>query len=137
MDVRTLHHVSLPVGDLERSRRFYREVFGLEELPRPAFPFPGAWLRLGDRELHLIAGEGAIPRGVESVHPMQFHFAVRVASFRDTVEHLRRLGYREDAAEDDPLRILVVPRPVTGYPQLYVRDPDRHLIEINAERLDA
>ncbi|HJX30081.1 MAG TPA: VOC family protein [Thermoanaerobaculia bacterium] len=51
MDVRVLHHVSLPVGDLERSRRFYREVLGLEEIARPPFPFPGAWFRLGDREL--------------------------------------------------------------------------------------
>jgi hypothetical protein len=25
---------------------------------------------------------------------------------------------------------------VVGYPQLYLLDPDRHLIEVNAERLD-
>jgi hypothetical protein len=31
---------------------------------------------------------------------------------------------------------LALPRSVVGYPQLYVLDPDRHLIEINAERLD-
>ena len=29
MKVGTLHHVSLPVRDLEGSKRFYREVLGL------------------------------------------------------------------------------------------------------------
>ena len=81
MDVRVLHHVSLPVGDLERSRRFYREVLGLEEIARPPFPFPGAWFRLGDREPRLIAGEGAAPGGAGGADPRRFHFAVRVACF--------------------------------------------------------
>jgi len=137
MDIRLLHHVSLPVSDLERSRRFYREVLGLAEIERPPFPFPGAWFRLGDRELHLIAGEGAIPRGAEEgTDPRQRHLAVRVASFRAALEHLREKGYREDAREGDATRVLALPRSVVGYPQLYVLDPDRHLIEINAERLD-
>ena len=122
MDVRVLHHVSLPVGDLVRSRRFYREVLGLEEIARPPFPFPGAWFRLDDRELHLIAGEDADPR--------RLHFAVRVASFWRALEHLRDRGYREDAREGDPMRVLALPRSVVGYPQLYVLDPDRHLERI-------
>ena len=136
MDVRALHHVSLPVGDLERSMRSYREALGLEEVARPPFPFPGAWFRLGDRELHLIAGEGAVPRGAEDADPRRLHFAVRVASFWKALEHLHERGYREDAREGDPTRVLALPRSVVGYPQLYVLDPDRHLIEINAEGLD-
>ena len=118
VDIRVLHHVSLPVGDLERSRRFYREVLGLEEIARPPFPFPGAWFRLGDRELHLIAGEGAVPRGAEDADadPRRLHFAVRVASFRGALEHLRDKGYREDAREGDPTRVLALPRSVVGTP---------------------
>ena len=34
------------------------------------------------------------------------------------------------------MHLLARPRALTGYPQLYLTDPDRHLIEINAERLD-
>jgi hypothetical protein len=59
-----------------------------------------------------------------------------VASFWRALEHLRDRGYREDAREGDPTRVLALPRSVVGYPQLYVLDPDRHLVEINAERLD-
>lgn len=136
MEILQLHHVSLPTTDLERSRRFYREVLGLEEIGRPAFPFPGAWFRLGDRELHLIGGEGAVSQGGTGTDSRQLHLAVRVASFADAVVRLRGLGYREDADPGDPLHVMVLRRPLTGYPQAYLVDPDRHLIEINAERLD-
>ena len=42
-----LNHVSVHARDLEESVRFYTEVFGMEEIPAPDFPFPVRWLRLG------------------------------------------------------------------------------------------
>ncbi len=38
-----LHHVAVTVTDLDRARRFYSDVLGLVELPRPPFDFGGAW----------------------------------------------------------------------------------------------
>ena len=38
-----LHHVAVIVADMEKATWFYSEVPGLKPLPRPAFPFPGAW----------------------------------------------------------------------------------------------
>jgi glyoxylase I family protein len=136
MDILQLHHISLPATDLERSCRFYREVLGLAEIPRPPFPFPGTWFRLGDRELHLIGGEGAVSQGGIGTDSRQLHLAIRVASFGRALERLRALGYREDALPTDPMHVMILRQPLTGYPQLYLNDPDRHLIEINAERLD-
>ena len=135
MTIQLLHHVSLQVADLERSIRFYREVFGLEEIARPPFPFPGAWFRLGDRELHLIGGQPVAPQAAQ-VDPRKFHVAVRVASFRATLEQLQVHGFREDAAPGDPMRLVVQRTPLTGYPQIYLLDPDGHQFELNAERLD-
>ena len=31
---------------------------------------------------------------------------------------------------------MILRAPMTGYPQLYLNDPDRHLIEVNAAMLD-
>ncbi|CAN7682112.1 VOC family protein [Rhizobium sp. LjRoot98] len=31
----SLHHVSIITADLQKSLPFYREVFGLSEIPRP------------------------------------------------------------------------------------------------------
>lgn len=137
MEILQLHHISLPTTDLERSRRFYRDVLGLEEIKRPDFPFPGAWFRLGDRELHLIGGKEAVSQGGTGTDPRQLHFAIRVKSFAEAVARLQALGYRQNVEPADPLHILVMREPMTGYPQLYVSDPDRHLIEINAAMLDA
>ena len=135
MDILQLHHISLPTTDLGSSRRFYREVLGLVEIPRPAFPFPGAWFKLGDRELHLI-GDQAVSQGGSGTDPRQLHFAIRVASFGRAVERLRKLGYREDAEPSDPQHLVLLRQPLTNYPQAYLVDPDQHLIEINADRLD-
>ena len=134
MDILQLHHVSLPTADLERSKAFYRQVLGLAEIARPDFPFPGAWFRLGDRELHLIGDMPRITTG--GADPKRLHLAVRVASFAAALDRLRQAGYREDAAPDDLQRLVVYRHPPTGYPQIYLVDPDRHLIEINAAALD-
>ena len=37
MQIEAIHHVSLTVTDLERSRRFYSEILGLAEIARPPF----------------------------------------------------------------------------------------------------
>ena len=55
MKIEDLHHVSLIVADTGRALRFYTQILGLEIEPsRPPLGFPGAWLRLGGRQLHLL-----------------------------------------------------------------------------------
>ena len=131
--ITTLHHVALPVSDLERSRRFYREVMGLEEIERPAaFDFRGAWFALGDRQLHLIEREGGTVRVDKPVDSRDVHFAVQVDDFDATLVHLRAAGYRDDLPADDPLWLKWNRKPNAGFPQIFILDPDRHVIELNA-----
>ena len=60
MEIGFLHHVTLTVTDLDRSKEFYRDILGLKEIARPAFPFPGAWFEVGDAQhLHLIVHDDA------------------------------------------------------------------------------
>ena len=137
MNVETIHHVSIPVTDLERSRRFYREVLGLQEIERPPFDFPGAWFAAGEggHQVHLLVGEAPTFRDAKGVESRDIHFALRVQSFRDAVELLESKGYSEDAAELDLLKLKVSPHSTAGFPQLYLLDPDRNIIEINAGEL--
>ena len=137
MEIQSLHHVALTATDLERSRRFYREVLGLREIERPPFPFPGAWFEVASgQQVHLIVHEGATLRGRKGIDTRDNHFAMRVASFRKTLEYLKSLGYREDTDPLDLMCIRVQPHATAGFPQIYILDPDRHVIEINAEKLD-
>jgi catechol 2,3-dioxygenase-like lactoylglutathione lyase family enzyme len=128
-----LHHVSIPVADVERSRSFYGDVLGLREIERPPFDFPGAWFALGDGELHLI-GDPHDPtfREDKPLDPGDVHFAVRVESYDETLAYLEAKGYRADHHGLHPQALIARPHAVTGYPQIYILDPDRHVIEINA-----
>ncbi|WP_331376141.1 DUF4440 domain-containing protein [Sinorhizobium chiapasense] len=137
--VETLHHVSLPVSNLEQSRRFYRDVVGLRERDRPAFDFDGAWFQFGAGQLHLIVHKDRPSpptfRAGKPVDSRDIHFALRVRSFRETLGYLQSLGYSEKA-ENELLRLRVSEQATAGFPQIYILDPDHHVIELNAERLD-
>ena len=137
MKIEAIHHVSLGVTDLERSRRFYRQVLELEELPRPPFDFPGAWFSAGaGQQIHLIVHPRSTLRTGKDLDTRDGHMALRVASYRQTVEYLRSKGYRDDAAPGDFQRMILQPHATAGFPQIYVLDPDRNVIEINAAVLD-
>jgi len=137
MEIEAIHHVSLPVRDLEVSVRFYREILGLKPLDRPPFNFPGAWFAAGaHQQLHLIVHDGATFRGEKAINTRDGHFAVRVRSYRQTVEFLQSKGYREEADPMDLRSLRLQPHATAGFPQIYILDPDRHVIEINAAALD-
>lgn len=136
MDYQLIHHVALTVTDLERSRKFYLEVLGFREIPRPPFTFPGAWFDIGNgQQLHLIVHTNPTMRTGKPLDTRDVHFAVRVPSFREAVDYFHAKGYREDSA-DDFARIIIHPRATAGFPQIYIMDPDRHVIEVNSAVLD-
>ena len=137
MEIRLLHHVSITVSDLERSKRFYSEILRLTEIARPPFSFPGAWFQVGENQhVHLIVHDDATFRGVKGIDTRDNHFAVRVRSYRGAVEFLRSKGYSEDGDDLDLKKMKLQPHATAGFPQIYILDPDRHVIEINAESLD-
>ena len=60
------------------------------------------------------------------------HFAVHVDDFDATLSQLRAAGYRDDVPADHPLWLKWNRQPNAGFPQIFILDPDRHVIELNA-----
>ena len=86
--------------------------------------------------LHVTrAVRSATMRGQKDIDAYDVHFAVRVKSYTQTVESLHAKGFREDAAMNDLRKMILRPDSITGYPQIYVLDPDRNIVEFNCESL--
>ena len=111
-------HISFTVADLETSLHFYREILGFEVIPRPDFGIPGAWLRTGTSQVHLIAKpedhESKEPGG--RFTPLANHQAFAVADYQKTIDHLKSHGLE-----------VMETSPEQG--QLWVQDPDGNVIE--------
>eukprot|EP01084_Bolivina_argentea_P086903 157030_1 len=54
LKVQRLHHLSRTTMNCKRLTDFYKNVMGFKQIHRPIFPFDGAWLQLGDIQLHVI-----------------------------------------------------------------------------------
>ncbi len=132
MKISMLHHVSLATSNLERSTEFYKEVFGLRQIARPPLKSKGAWLAGGSLELHLISNSGGSFRDSLKIDTLDIHFAIRVEDFEAAMDRLAKKGFREDAPEGDPKRLAIKRNSAVGYPQAYLLDPDRNIVEINA-----
>ncbi len=117
MQLDGIHHVSINVSDVPEAQAFYVDVLGLEVLDRPDFGFPGAWLRSGGQEVHLI--------GIDSGPPVkEQHFAFRVDDLDAVRATLEAAGYRCSKTNEIP----GICR------QAFTRDPSGNMVEFN-ERL--
>jgi glyoxylase I family protein len=125
-----LHHVNVIVTDLPRSLAFYQQMFGLTIIERPPFKNDGSWLACGALQVHLsLYPPGSFRAG--NVDGADCHFAFHTDDFDGALATLIANGFREDAAEDDPMHIMVRRNGPAGFPQLFLLDPDRNIIEIN------
>ena len=111
-------HVSVHAHDLDESARFYKELFGMEEIPAPGFPFPVRWLRFGDLQLHLFQGDGPAPQG--------HHFGLDVDDFGATCQKAQEMG-----AQGKEGYFSVVYELPDGAAQLYLRDPAGNMVEVD------
>ena len=110
--------MSFSVADLDASKRFFCGVLGLPEEDRPAFKFPGAWLRVGDRQIHLIA-DGARGREVRGPISRSDHLAMEVIDLEVVKTRLQECGIDFSLGGNERL----------GMSQAFCSDPDGHTIE--------
>ena len=116
MPITELNHFLLVAKNLERTRKFYENVLGLELADRPDFGFPGRWYGIGHGQLHLIQGDA--PGG--SLDPSGPHFAIAVEDLDAARRELASAGVETL----DP-----------GGAQLWLRDPDGNVIELTSAPL--
>lgn len=119
MNISRIHHVSLIVSDTERALRFYRDMLGLRVDPaRPGLGYPGAWLWIGDLQIHLLELPNPDPVAGRPAHGGRDR---HVALLIDDLDALARaldaaaVGYTHSRS---------------GRRALFFRDPDGNALEI-------
>src|SRR5438128_7859256 len=113
LDVAQIDHCSVLITNVERSRRFYRDILGLREINKPrTFDFVVLWFQLGDQQVHLLLKEKA-----DSISPR--HFALRV---RDVAA--ARIYFHERDV------LILETTPIPGADRFFIADPDGNRIEI-------
>ena len=110
-------HVSVGASDLEESARFYKDFFGMEEVPAPDFSVSVRWLRVGDLQLHLFPDDGPAPKS--------HHFALDVDDFEAAYTRAEEMGVRAGGG------FSAVRELPDGAVQMYLRDPAGNLVEVN------
>lgn len=88
----------------------------------------GFWFAVGEggQQLHLILHPGETLR-TQGIDTRDGHFALRVDSYTETIRWMEGQGIEYVARPDSS----------TGFPQIYLLDPDRNVIELNAESADS
>jgi len=128
INVLNFDHAALVVSDLEKTEHFYINVLGMKKATRPAFDFGGAWYQIGSTLLHIILANddaglpGPCDHRVKKITRGQ-HLAFNVSDFDQAMDLLQQHGIEIAAGPKQ--------RP-DGTAQVYVRDPDGHLIELCA-----
>lgn len=123
-----IKETALTVSDVERSERFYREVFDLRVIAGEPHRFRA--FSVADSHVLLLFAAGQtnepleLPGGVIPPHGasgrMHFAFSIDAADFDSWKQRLEKLGIPIESTITWPL----------GGRSLYLRDPDQHLVEL-------
>ena len=111
-----IHHilVAMPQGREDDARRFYGELLGFPEIPKPEnlLKRGGVWFQTGNLQLHLGVDKSFVPA-------TKAHVAYQVEDLEILRERLVAAGI--GITDDEPL---------PGYDRCYVDDPFGNRIEL-------
>ena len=116
MEILRVDHVQLamPAGREADGRRFYRDLLGIPEIPKPPelAARGGAWFERGPLKVHLGVDRRFVP--ARKAHP-----AFIVSGLMALIDKLRDAGVA--VTQDEPL---------AGYLRVYVDDPFGNRLEL-------
>jgi catechol 2,3-dioxygenase-like lactoylglutathione lyase family enzyme len=123
MQITGMNHFNVLTNDVDATRRFYVDVLGLVEGPRPPFKFPGLWLYAGGQPILHISG-GDIPASRAGVID---HIAFSTTGLKQTVDRLNANGIQHSLYRQVG----------TGIWQIFCHDPMGAKVELDFDPAEA
>jgi catechol 2,3-dioxygenase-like lactoylglutathione lyase family enzyme len=121
MSVGVLDHYNVSTRKLGDTVRFYEEVLGLVNGPRPAFDFPGAWLYSEGHPVLHLNDISPTDKPQQPNSGVIDHIAFGSRGFEAIRQHLTQ--------KEVPFRVNQVPNSRRW--QIFLSDPNNVLIELN------
>jgi lactoylglutathione lyase len=120
----SLNHIAVYVSNLEKSTTFYETILKLKQIPEPFHDGKHTWFTIGSAgHIHLVMGE---PK--EYARDRNDHLCFSVKSVEAFITNLN--NYKIEYTNWPGTAKEVTVRK-DGVKQIYFKDPDGHLIEIN------
>jgi catechol 2,3-dioxygenase-like lactoylglutathione lyase family enzyme len=122
MPLTQLNHFTVRTDDLDKTKDFYEKVLGMSVGFRPDLGFPGYWMYCeGAALVHLVPNENGLGGGDADNTGGLDHIAFSAHDFRGVKSHFETVGvtFGENL------------RPEINLNQLFLRDPNNVMIEIN------
>jgi glyoxylase I family protein len=117
-NILSLHHASVIVANVEKSRAFYCDILGLQQIDRPDLGFPGAWFQVGTQQIHLLELKNPDPVTGRPEHGgRDRHIALNALSLAPVQDALTKAS-------------IVYTLSKSGRKALFCRDPDGNAVEI-------
>jgi catechol 2,3-dioxygenase-like lactoylglutathione lyase family enzyme len=131
MPVTSLNHYLIVSSNLERSKKFYQEVLGLDVAERPDFGFPGYWLKTGDNICVHLASQA--PNKIRDTFLLKKHPKGTTGS--GSVDHIAFLAQNPEEVRNR-IQKNKVEMHFRSFPdaklfQIFLKDPDDVTIELN------
>ncbi len=126
LPIASLNHVAVVTRRLDASKKFYCDVLGFREVPRPNFDFAGAWLQGYGVTIHILghqpAAEEASGNLSGEIQTREPHLAFHADDLAAVEQLLQDHGipFRRNRQADTTVR------------QLFFRDPDGFHIEVGS-----
>jgi catechol 2,3-dioxygenase-like lactoylglutathione lyase family enzyme len=131
MPVTALNHYLIVSKNLERSKKFYQEVLGLDVAERPDFGFPGYWLKTGDNICVHLASQA--PNKIRDQFLLKKH--PKGTNGSGSVDHIAFLAQDPEGVRNR-IQKNKVDMHFRSFPdaklfQIFLKDPDDVTIELN------
>src|SRR5688500_3621738 len=131
MPVTSLNHYLIVSKNLERSKKFYQQVLGLELAERPDFGFPGYWLKTGDNICVHLASQD--PNKTRDMFLLKKH--PKGTNGSGSVDHIAFLAQNpfevRDRIQKNKVEMHFRSFPDAKLFQIFLNDPDDVTIELH------
>lgn len=119
MAILGMHHCSLIVSNTQQALAFYQGILGIDvDSSRPDLGYPGAWLNVGQQQIHLLELPNPDPLEGRPEHGgRDRHVALLFDDLQALVTKLEQASIAYTLSK-------------SGRKALFCRDPDNNAIEV-------